>query len=149
MKKISKIINFFGHWRYVPRNIRTVSEKWIYEKMTVEKKGHGKNGRKKGREKKSRRRKWEKNNNTKSHFSTTAEILVRIFFALIGFNLWTNFIGIIWLDKLLKLLRATTVYHSEGADLIWFQSMFGWVFNTNEQWGMKGRGLFILRLFFP
>ena len=38
--------------------------------------------------------------------------LWEIFFTRIGCNLWTNFIGIIWLDKLLRLFWASSVYHS-------------------------------------
>ena len=63
---------------------------------------------------KSRKEKMQKNNNMKSNFSTTANIFVRNFFPLIGFNLWTNFIEIIRLNKLLMLFKATSIYHSEG-----------------------------------
>ena len=35
-----------------------------------------------------------------------------IFFTLIGFNLWSNFIRIILLNNLLMLFKVTSVYHS-------------------------------------
>ena len=38
-------------------------------------------------------------------------IVWEIFFTLTEFNLWTNFIRIIWLDNLLMLFKATSVYH--------------------------------------
>ena len=63
---------------------------------------------------KRRKEKMQKNNNMKSNFSTTANIFVRNFFPLIGFNLWTNFIEIIRLNKLLMLFKDTSIYHSEG-----------------------------------
>ena len=51
----------------------------------------------------------------KSNFSPTANILIRkCFYARwinIKFTLWTNFIGIIWLHKLLMLFTATCVYN--------------------------------------
>ena len=103
---------------------------------------------------KRRKEKMQKNNNMKSNFSTTANIFVRNFFPLIGFNLWTNFIEIIRLNKLLMLFKDTSIYHSEGergappprgfrtqdpgqrapppGPPFLFQSMFGWVFNTKR-----------------
>ena len=38
-----------------------------------------------------------------------------IFFTLIGFNLWTNFMWNIWLNKLLMLFKATSIYHPGAA----------------------------------
>ena len=77
-------------------------EKWPKEKIADGKKAEGENG---------------KDNNMKRNFSTTANIFVRIFFTLIGLNLWTSFIGIIWLDKLVMLFKATRAYHSGGCTL--------------------------------
>ena len=59
--------------------------------------------------------KKRKNNNMKSNFSTTANFFVRIFFTLIGFNFWTNFIRIIWLNNLLMLFEVSSVHHSGGS----------------------------------
>ena len=74
------------------------------------------------------------------------------FLTLIEYNLWTNFIGIIWLRKLLMLFKANSVCYSRG-----FASWRPFISelvrlgiqHTKKQWGQKGRGLFILRTFFP
>ena len=104
-----------------------------------------------------------------SNFSTTANIFVRIFFTLIRFNLWTNFIEIIRLDNLLMLFKATSLCHSSSphptprglrpqdpdqGTLPPEPSLISeyvrlWVFNKKKLSGVKGRGLFILWQFFP
>ena len=48
-------------------------------------------------------------------FRQLQTLLGEFFFTLIGFNLWTNFIGTIWLDNLLMIFKATSMYHSGAA----------------------------------
>ena len=77
--------------------------------MAVEKKANEKNGE--GRKAEVQNR---KNNNMKSNFSRAANIFVRNFFYARWIYFWTNFIGIIWLDNLLMLVKVTSVYYSGG-----------------------------------
>ena len=122
---------------------------------------------KNGRGKKSRRKKMAHN------FQHRQSFFVRLFLKacsiIIEFNLWISFIGIMSLDKLLMLFKATSVYHLRGyarrtlpsrpsvsrprpgpptpLDTLQFQGMLGCVFNTKKVWKREGR-LFIQRQFF-
>ena len=61
-------------------------------------------------------------------------------------SLWTKFIAIIWLDKLLILFKAPNVYHSGGLhplDPLWVQIMFGWLFNTKKNSEGRREGAFL------
>ena len=56
-------------------------------------------------------------NNIKSNSILSLNIFVKKFYVhwiIIKFNLWTNFIEIIWLDKLLILFKNTSIFHSRG-----------------------------------
>ena len=80
--------------------------------MAEGKMANGKNGRGKKWPMEKGRRKKRKNNNFESNFLPTANIFVKFFFTNTEFNLWNNFIRIIWLDNLLMFSKATSVYHS-------------------------------------
>ena len=94
-----------GSWDGINESRKKCPWKKRQRKKWPGRKGQGENGREK-----MLKEKIEKIIIWRLIFRRLLSFLWKIFFTRIGFNLWTNSVGIIWLEKLLMLFGAIEVH---------------------------------------